>query len=147
MFVARQQPASNTVPAPASFLPEVGDWVKVYLPRLGVEHEGIVVQVARMYGGFQAAVAHNMKGRGVVQSYWLDFSEGQSVRLHNRAASQMHVNQILQRVYRNLGAKYSLLNQNCQHFASFAFTGKPESPSVKTVGGLGILAALAILFG
>lgn len=146
MFAFQQQ-VSNTVPAPATFVPEIGDWVKVFLPRLGVQHEGIVVQVARMYGGFQAVVAHNMKDKGVVQSYWLDFSEGQPVSLHRRAESPMQVRQILQRVYGNLGARYSLMNQNCQHFASFAFTGKAESPSVKAVGGISLLAALAILFG
>jgi hypothetical protein len=109
MFVS-QQPLASPAPAPATFVPAVGDWVKVFLPRLGVEHEGIVINVARMYGGFQAAVAHNMKGKGVVQSYWLDFSEGQPVRLHRRAESPMQVNQILQRVYGSLGARYSLVN-------------------------------------
>jgi hypothetical protein len=43
-------------------VPVAGDWVKVYLPRLGVEYEGIVVQVGLMYGGFQAAVANNIIG-------------------------------------------------------------------------------------
>ena len=146
MFVS-QQPLSSPTPAPATFVPAVGDWVKVFLPRLGVEHEGIVVQVAGMYGGFQAAVAHNSKGKGVVQTYWHEFSEYQPVHLHRRAESLLHVQQILQRVYANLGKPYLLVGQNCQHFASFAFTGKAESPSMKVVGGLGVLAAFAILFG
>jgi hypothetical protein len=146
MFVS-QQPLTSAGPAPATFLPVVGDWVKVFLPRLGVEHEGIVVNVALMYRGFQAAVAHNMKGKGVVQTYWLDFSEGHPVVLHRRATSQAHAQEILQRVYANLGRPYLLLGQNCQHFASFAFTGKAESPSVKSVGGLAVLAAIAALFG
>ncbi len=135
------------MPVPATFVPAVGDWVKVFLPRLKVDHEGIVVNVARMYGGFQAAVAHNAKGKGVIQSSWLEFSEGQSVVLHRRATSQMHVHQILQRVYANLGKPYLLLGQNCQHFASFAFTGKAESPATRTVGGLALLAVIAALFG
>jgi hypothetical protein len=146
MFVS-QQPLTSPAPAPATFVPAVGDWVKVFLPRLGVEHEGIVVNVARMYGGFQAAVAHNMKGKGVVQTYWLDFFEGQPVRLHKRAESQMHVHQILQRVYANLGKPYLLLGQNCQHFASLAFTGKAESPATRAVGGLAVVAIIAALFG
>jgi hypothetical protein len=146
MFVS-QRPSANLSPAPASFIPAVGDWVKVFLPRLGVWHEGIVVNVAVMYGGFQAAVAHNMKGRGVVQSAWLEFSEGQPVVLHCRATSQMHVHQILQRVYANLGRPYLLLAQNCQHFASLAFTGKAESPATKVVGGLAVVAVIAALFG
>jgi Lecithin retinol acyltransferase len=146
MFAFEQQ-FSHPAPAPATFVPAVGDWVKVFLPRLGVEHEGIVVNVARMYGGFQAAVAHNMKGRGVVQTYWHEFSEYQTVHLHRRAESPLHVQQILQRVYANLGKPYLLLGQNCQHFASFAFTGKAESPATRTVGGLAVVAIIAALFG
>lgn len=146
-MLVSQRPSASPVPAPSSFVPAVGDWVKVFLPRLGVWHEGIVVNVALMYGGFQAAVAHNSKGKGVVQSSWLDFSEGQPVTLHRRAASRMHVHQILQRVYKNLGQPYLLLAQNCQHFASLAFTGKAESPATKAVGGLAVVAVLAALFG
>jgi len=128
-------------------MPAIGDWVKVFLPRLGVTHEGIVVDVVPMFGRFQAVVAHNMKGKGVVRSYWLDFSEGQKVILHQRAKSAAHIQEILQRVYANLGRPYALLEQNCQHFASFAFTGTAESPGVKAVGGLAVLAAIAALFG
>jgi hypothetical protein len=47
MFVS-QQPLASPAPAPATFVPAVGDWVKVFLPRLGVEHEGIVINVARI---------------------------------------------------------------------------------------------------
>lgn len=146
MFVQKQQ----SVPAltPATFTPFVGDWVKVFLPRLGVWHEGIVVQVALFLGGqFQAVIAHNMKGKGVIQSSWLNFSENQPVHLHRRAVSQQHVQEILQRAYSSLNASYVLLTQNCQHFASFAFTGKAESPAVRAVGGIGVVAALIALFG
>jgi hypothetical protein len=146
MFVS-QQPLTSLTPAPATFVPAVGDWVKVFLPRLGVEHEGIVVNVALMYGGFQAAVAHNSKGKGVVQTHWLEFSEGQAVLLHRRAESPLQVQQILQRVYPNLGKPYFLVGQNCQHFASFAFTGKAESPATRAVGGLAAVAMIAALFG
>jgi hypothetical protein len=146
MFVF-QQYVTSPAPAPATFVPAVGDWVKVFLPRLGVWHEGIVVNVALVFGGFQAAVAHNMKGKGVVQSSWQEFSEGQPVVFHRRAASHMHVREILQRVYANLGKPYLLVGQNCQHFASFAFTGKAESPASRTVGGLAVVAIIAALFG
>jgi|SRR5882672_5633932 len=90
---------------------------------------------------------HNSKGKGVVQTYWQEFSEGQLVLLHRRAESQLHVQQIWQRVYANLGKPYLLLGQNCQHFASFAFTGKAESPAARTVGGLAVVAIIAALFG
>jgi Lecithin retinol acyltransferase len=146
MFVQQQQRVPTL--APATFTPCAGDWVKVFLPRLGIWHEGIVVDVARFYGGqFQATITHSMKGKGVIQSSWLHFSENQPVHHHRRATSHQHVQEILQRAYSSLNAPYFLLTQNCQHFASFAFTGKAESPAVRVAGGAGLVAVLLALFG
>jgi len=38
-----------------------------------------------------------------------------------------------------MGKPYHLFNQNCEHFASFAFAGKAESTSVKAVGALALV--------
>jgi hypothetical protein len=146
MFIFRHQ-VPTPAPTPVSFMPAVGDWVKVFLPHLGVTHEGIVTNVVPAFGGFQASVIHNMKGRGVVHTSWQDFSEGQRVVLYKRAESLSHVQQILRRAYANLGAPYFFFKQNCQHYASFAFTGSAESPGVNAVGGLTLVAILAALFG
>jgi hypothetical protein len=116
--------------AQSTFFPAVGDWVKVYLPRLGVWHHGIVQSVFLS----QVVVAHNRKGIGVITSYWNDFSEGQTVYLQRRASSNQHVWEILARVQSNMGKKYSLFAQNCEHFASLVFTGKAESPTVRGWG-------------
>jgi triosephosphate isomerase len=42
----------------------------------------------------------------------------------------------------NIGKPYYLFAQNCEHFASFAFTGQAKSETVKAVGwmALGVLA-------
>ena len=131
----------------SNFMPAVGDWVKVYLPRLGVWHHGIVESVQYFgWNAFQAIVAHNMKGVGITKSYWNDFAEGQAVLLHRRADSQAHIQEILTRINRNIGKPYYLFAQNCEHFASLVFTGKAESPTVKGWGVLaGCVALIALL--
>ena len=42
------------------------------------------------------------------------------------------------------GKPYRLFAQNCEHFASFAFTGNAESKSVQAVGWI---AAVAVVVG
>jgi hypothetical protein len=122
-----------------SFIPTVGDWVKVFLPRLGVWHHGVVVNVS--WNG--PVVAHNRKGVGTITSYWNDFSEGQTVHLHKRAESALHVHEIVARTNANLNKPYRLFAQNCEHFASFVFTGTAEST---TVQGWALVAACVALF-
>lgn len=43
----------------------------------------------------------------------------------------------------NIGKPYALFAQNCEHFASFAFTGKAESTTVATLGWM-VAGALAV---
>jgi hypothetical protein len=52
--------------------------------------------------------------------------------------------EILQRVEESIGKAYSLATQNCEHFASYAFTGKAESKQIQ--GGVFVAAALVLLF-
>jgi hypothetical protein len=65
----------------------------------------------------------------------IQFADGQPVFLHRRPLSAQ-VPEILNRVESNIGMPYHLFAQNCEHFASFAFTDKAESTSVRTVGAL-----------
>jgi hypothetical protein len=65
---------------------------------------------------------------------WQDFAEGNIIQLFRRPSSAVHVQQILARVEANIGKPYIFLPQNCEHFASFAFTGKSESPSLQVLG-------------
>jgi triosephosphate isomerase len=53
---------------------------------------------------------------------------------------------VVARAEANIGKPYYLFAQNCEHFASFAFTGKADSETVKTVGLMvaGILAVAAL---
>jgi hypothetical protein len=119
-----------------------GDWVRVFVPRLGLWHHGIVRRVYPVWNGCAVEVAHNMKEFGVTASDWYDFADGQQPQLHRRAYDQAQVLEILARVECNLGKPYLLFAQNCEHFASFAFSGKAVSESVNAVGWL---AGVAII--
>ena len=127
--------------AQLSFVPAVGDWVKVHLPQLGVWHHGVVTGMSLWNG---PVVAHNRKGVGTMTSDWNDFSEGQVVYLVRRAKSVAHVHEVLVRVNANLNKSYRLFDQNCEHFASFVFAGKAESITIQ--GWALVLAGIA-LFG
>jgi ureidoglycolate hydrolase len=126
--------APNVSTPCVTFVPAPGDWVKTYLPRLGVWHHGIVTA----WNVFETAVVHNSKGRGVAQTNRNTFSEGNPILLVQRALSEEHVQQILERANASMGRPYYLFNQNCEHFAFFAFNGKAESPTVMTFGVLAL---------
>jgi hypothetical protein len=122
---------------PVEFWP--GDWIRVFVPRLGVWHHGIVRQVS--HGAFfMVEVAHNMKLTGITVTDLNTFADGQLVFLHRRPVPYQ-VPEILARVDANMGRPYHLFAQNCEHFASFAFTGRAESTSVKA----GVLTAAIII--
>jgi hypothetical protein len=126
----------------------VGDWVKVFVPKLGVWHHGSVRLIYPAAGGLAVNVAHNRKESGVTVSDWYDFADGNVVLLERHAYSAAHAREIVARVDASVGKPYHLFAQNCEHFASFAFTGKAESKSVQFVGGAAVLGILAVwLFG
>lgn len=125
----------------------LGDWVRVYVPRLGVWHHGIVRSIYRVWNGYAVQVVHNLKASGVTASDWYEFAGGGEVILHARASSHIQVQQILARVDANIGKPYNVFAQNCEHFASFSFNGKAESKSVQTVGALAALAVIIAFLG
>jgi hypothetical protein len=125
----------------------LADWVKVFVPRLGVWHHGIVRRIYPVWNGFAVEIAHNMKQTGVTVSDWYVFADGNMVVLHRHAESKEHVREILERVEANLGKLYHLFAQNCEHFACFAFTGKAESKSIQIVGWVAAGVFAVALFG
>ena len=118
--------------------------MRVYVPRLGVWHHGIVRRIFFVGNGFVVEIAHNMKDGGVIASDWYKFSDGNVVHLERHASSAVHVREILTRVEYTRGMPYHLFARNCEHFASFAFMGKAESKSVQT---LGLIVAGVLLIG
>ena len=126
----------------------LGDWVKVFVPKLGVWHHGNVRHIYPVAGGLAVDIAHNLKESGVTVSDWYDFADGNVVMLERHAYSAEHVAEIVARVDVNIGKPYHLFAQNCEHFASFAFTGKAESKSLQVLGGFAVAGILAAwLFG
>lgn len=54
----------------------------------------------------------------------------------------------VKRALNKLGQHYSLINFNCEHFATYVQTGNPRSKQVENVGkGLLVAAILAIIIG
>jgi Lecithin retinol acyltransferase len=120
----------------------VGDWVRVLSPTRGVWHHGIVRRLVPQWdGGVAVLIANNVKRGGVSLSDWHVFRDGHEIILHRRAPADQ-VPQILRRVDASMGKTYNLLSQNCEHLASYAFTGKAES---KAMQGAGVLTAVLVL--
>jgi hypothetical protein len=110
----------------------LGDWVRVFVPRLGVWHHGIISGMSVSGSGVAVEVSHNSKDSGVTVSDWYQFAGDQLV--------------FLARVEDNIGQPYHAFAQNCEHFASFAFTGIPESETIQTLGRIAAgVAAVSLL--
>ena len=65
---------------------------------------------------------------------WYEFADGNLVELYRRPASPEHAQQVLTRAEAQIGKPYFLFPQNCEHFASFAFTGRAESETLQALG-------------
>jgi hypothetical protein len=116
------------------------DWVRVYVPQIGLWHHGIVRHVYGVVGGVAVSIIHNAKDDGVTVSDWYDFANGNDVQLHQRSGPECAA-AILARADSRFGHSYSLLGQNCEHFASEAFTGVARSESVVALGIIALLVA------
>ena len=113
---------------------QAGDWVRVYSSRFGVWHHGIVRRLIFVPGGIGVEIIHNTKGGNVAVVDWYVFEAGNPVFLNRRPESAVPPAYVVARAEANIAKPYYLFAQNCEHFASFAFTGKAESETVKAVG-------------
>jgi hypothetical protein len=111
-----------------------GDWVRVFSTRFGVWHHGIVYRLLLMPGRVAVEIIHNTKGGGVAAVDWHQFADGNPVLLNRSPESPAHATTVVARAEANLNKPYYLFAQNCEHFASFAFTGQAESTTVKALG-------------
>ena len=111
-----------------------GDWVRVYSSRFGVWHHGIVRRLFFVPGGIAVEIIHNTKGGNVAVVDWYEFAAGNPVLLNRSPESPAHAAAVVARAEANIGKPYYLFAQNCEHFASFAFTGEAQSETVKSVG-------------
>jgi hypothetical protein len=116
---------------------QAGDWVRVMSSRYGVWHHGIVRRLLVVSGGIAVEIIHNTKGGGVTVADWYEFAENNPVLLQRRHESPARAAAVVARAEVNLNKPYCLFSQNCEHFASFAFTGEAES---RTLQGFGWMA-------
>ena len=116
-----------------------------YSSRFGVWHHGIVRRLLFVPVGFAVEIIHNTKGGGVAVVDWHEFAAGNPVLLHRRPES-VYAADVVARAEANIGKPYYLFAQNCEHFASFAFSGQAESETVKAAGWMvvGIVAVAAL---
>ena|SRR5258706_3796264 len=124
----------------------LGDWVRVYVPRLGVWHHGIITALFRVRNGMAVQIVHNDKSNGVSLIDWYDFADGNDIFLHKRP-KQEHAQAVVARACANVGRSYHLFAQNCEHFASFAFTGEARSESIRAVVAIAAVVLIIGLFG
>jgi hypothetical protein len=111
-----------------------------------VWHHGIVRRLIFVPEGIAVEIIHNTKGGNVAVADWYEFAAGNPVLLHRRPESAAHAAAVVARAEANIGKPYYLFAQNCEHFASFAFTGQAESETVKAAGWVvvGVLAVAAL---
>jgi hypothetical protein len=123
-----------------------GDWVRVYSSTFGVWHHGIVRRLFLVPGGVAVEIIHNTKGGGVAVADWYDFAAGNPILLHRRPESSTHAAYVVARAEANIDKPYYLFAQNCEHFASFAFTGQAKSETVNALGWMAAgVVAVAVL--
>jgi len=123
-----------------------GDWVRGYSSTFGVWHHGIVHRLELVPSGVAVKIVHNTKGGGVSFADWYDFAAGNPILLHRSPESSAHATAVVARAEANIGKSYALFAQNCEHFASFAFTGRAESETVNALGWVAAgVVAVAVL--
>jgi len=113
---------------------------------------GVFSKHHAVYAGFhenQHIVAENQIKVGVRYILLNQFlKEGTLKRIDYNKHSVNAQEQIIERINNKMGATYSILNYNCEHFANEILTGIKESKQVKTGISLSIIATLcALAFG
>ncbi len=99
-------------------------------------HEGIVHHVTQVSGRWAITIAHNsMSGMGVCTVPLQDFQQGCRIEIIGSPLNASHEVFIIRQIDLALttGITYDMLLQNCEHFASWCYTGIPESPSIRIV--------------
>lgn len=118
-----------------------GSWIKVGRS-LGYDHHGIYTGQGRVIHFSGEPMA---KFNAVVKSTSLEeFLDGDTLTIVAEPASTARATWVIERAKRSLGdGGYSLVWNNCEHFASRTFTGSSRSSQVAngTAGGSGAVVA------
>ncbi len=121
------------------FNPRLGDKIRT-IGRGGVPHYGIIVATSNN----QIRVAHNSKahGRVVIEPLW-NFSLGQPV-FREQQAPIGHEQVVVKRALEFIGKLYDFINFNCDHFATYAQTGRIESPQLQNAFWVSVALGICI---
>lgn len=113
-----------------------------------IAHEGIVYSVSWNASKWVVKVAHNSKATGVCLVDLKEFENGSQVsaQIIDSPESPDHEAWIIGRAQWAIEnhAPYLLFYQNCEHFASWCYTGVAESHSLKSLWELLGTAVLVI---
>jgi hypothetical protein len=126
----------------------LGQELDIFYPDLGVPHRGIVYRIDWNAAEWKwdVMVAHNSKREGGVSLTTLEqFAHGNRAHILRSPQSPEHLQAILQRadLALSVGVGYLALYENCQHFTTWCYTGKAESPTVQ----LGVALVGTLLVG
>jgi hypothetical protein len=121
-------------------LPCPGSILKAKSPGLRPDHLGIFAKV----GPDGTPTVLHSNGTCVVLTPWDEFALGRVVEVVVEPCTPEHQHAILDRAYSQIGHPHDHLFANCEHFATWAFYGLPESPQLKKYVVGGGLIALAI---
>lgn len=117
-----------------------GAILKAKSPGLWPDHLGIFGEP--LPDGTPTVIHSN--GVCVVHTSIGEFALGRMVEVTDAPCTLEHQRAILGRAYSQIGHPYHALVANCEHFATWAFNGAPESPQLKNyvvsafVVGLGL---------
>jgi hypothetical protein len=118
-------PDLSKVSRPSVRIP--GSLLRAKSPGPALDHSGILGKP--LPDGRWSAV-HSDK-RGVVLTQFEDFANDRWVEVVDTPHSPEHQRAILERAYSQIGRPYNVFFANCEHFATWAFYGEPESPQLK----------------
>jgi hypothetical protein len=108
-------------------LPYPGSILKAKSPGLRSDHSGIF---AGTWPAGTPLVLHS-RPPVVVLTSLDEFALGRVVEVVDVPCTLEHQRAILGRAYSQIGHPYDPLLANCEHFATWAFYGVPESPQLK----------------
>ncbi len=114
----------------------VGEIVSVRIFGI-VEHVGLVTENGTV-------ISNSMRNSGVIEQSLAEFSAGKEVT-RSGYPSDLPPSIVVARARSRLGAQWSLVNSNCEHFVNWAHGLKPTSPQLVGVFGLMVIGVFGFL--
>lgn len=125
-------------------LPYPGSILKAKSRGLWPDHSGIFAET----GPDGTPMVLHSRPPCVVLTSLDEFAHGRVVEVVDAPCTLEHQRAILGRAYSQIGHRHNDLFANCEHFATWAFYGVPESRQLKKyVAGVGALVVLGWFFG